>query len=84
MTERLVLMEHTLLWVVDAQLLQKQAVVQEAAPHLGQELQHDSSLRSQENHGVVAMRAGGVIHGYTSQTIPARQTEYSLNFIHEH
>lgn len=81
MTERLVLMEYTLLWVVDAQLLQKQAVVQEAAPHLGQELQHDSSLRSQENHGVVAMRAGGVIHGYTCQTVSRQNTGYNAVLI---
>lgn len=62
-------MEYTLLWVVDVQLLQEQAVVQEAAPHFGQELQDDSSLGSQENHGVVAMRAGGVIHGDTRETV---------------
>lgn len=68
-------MEYTLLRVVDIQLFQKQAVVEEAAPHLGQELKHDPSLRSQENHGVVAMRAGGIIHGYTCQTVPDGETK---------
>lgn len=75
MTEQLFLMEYTLLWVVDVQLLQKQAVVQEAAPHFGQELQNDSTLGTEENHGVVAMGAGGVIHGYPSETVSDGQTE---------
>lgn len=59
-------MEYILLWVVDAQLLQEEAVIQKTAAYFSEELKDDASLRAQENDSVVAIGPGGVVHGNAS------------------
>lgn len=65
-------MEYILLWVIDAQLLQEEAVVQKAAAYFSQELKDDAPLRAQENNGIVTIRPGGVIHCNASEPISGR------------
>lgn len=65
-------MEYILLWVVDAQLLQEEAVVQKAVANFSQELKDDASFRAQENNGVVAIGPGSIIHCNASETISGR------------
>lgn len=62
-------MRCILLWVVDAQLLQEEAVIQKATAYFGQELKNDASLRAQENNGVVAIGPSGIVHCNASETI---------------
>ena len=64
-------MEYTLLRVVDAQLLQEEAVVEEAAAHFRQKLEDDAPVRAQEHDSVVAIRPSGVIHRYAREPISA-------------
>lgn len=61
---------HILVRVVDVELLQKQAIVEEAIVHLGQELEDDAFLRSQEDHCVVLMGTGLIVHYNARQAIP--------------
>lgn len=66
-------MEYILLRVVDAQLLQEEAVVQKAVAYFSQELKDDAPLRAQENNGVVAIGPGGIIHCNASEPIAGRE-----------
>lgn len=65
-------MEYILLWVVDVQLLQEEAVVQKATAYFSQELQDDAPFRAQENNGVVAIGPGSVINCNASKPISGR------------
>lgn len=68
--------------VVDVELLQKQAIVEEAIVHLGQELEDDAFLRSQVDNSVVPVGARFVVHNDSCQTIPGkRNTELKVLFI---
>lgn len=64
---------YILVRVVDVELLQKQAIVQEAIVHLGQELEDDAFLRSQEDHCVVLMGTRLIVHHDARQTIPGKR-----------
>lgn len=73
---------HILVRVVDIELLQKQAIVEEAIVHLGQELEDDAFLRSQVDYSVVPVGARFVVHNDACQTIPRkRNTELKVLFV---
>lgn len=61
---------YILVRVVDVELLQKQAIIEEAIVHVGQELEDDAFLRSQEDHCVVLMGTRLIVHHDACQTIP--------------
>lgn len=61
---------NILVWVVDVELLQKHTIIEETFVHLGQELEDDAFLRSQEDHCVVLMRTSLIVHRDACQTIP--------------
>lgn len=60
---------YVLVRVVDVELLQKQAVVEEAAVHLGQELEHDAFLGPQEDHRLVLVGTRLAVHHDARQAI---------------
>lgn len=64
---------YVLVRIVDIEFLQKQAVVKEAAVNLGKELEDDAFLRPQEDHCVVLMGAGLIVHRDPCQAIPGRR-----------
>lgn len=73
---------HILVRVVDIELLQKQAIIEEAIVHLGQELEDDAFLRSQVDYSVVPVGARFVVHNDACQTVPGeRNTELKLLFV---
>lgn len=59
-----------LVGVVDVKLLQEQAIVEETVAHLGQELEDDAFLRTQEDHCVVPGGAGLAVGHDARQAIP--------------
>lgn len=59
-----------LVGVVDVELLQEQAIVEETVVHLGQELEDDAFLRTQEDHGVVPRGTGLAVRHDARQAIP--------------
>lgn len=61
---------NILVRVVDVELLQKQAIVEEAVVHVGQELEDDAFLRSQEDHCLVFMGTSLIVHHDARQAIP--------------
>lgn len=61
---------HILVRVVDVELLQKQAIVEEAVVHLCQELEDDAFLRPQEDYSVILIGTGLIVHHDARQTIP--------------
>lgn len=61
---------YILVRVVDTELLQKQAIVEEAIVHLGQELEDDAFLRTKEDNCVVLMGTRLIVHDNARQTIP--------------
>lgn len=63
---------HLLVRVVDVELLQEHAVVEEAVVHVGQEFEDDPFLRSQEDHRVVLVGPGLIVHNDAGQAIPGR------------
>ena len=72
-------MGHTLVWVVDVELLQEEAVIEEAVGHLGQELQDDPSLRAQEHHRMIPIWTGRTVYSDPRQPIPVyRRTQRRL------
>lgn len=64
---------YILVRVVDVELLQKKAIIEETTVHVGQELDNDAFLRSQEDHCVVLMGTGLIVHHNVGQTIPGRR-----------
>lgn len=70
---------HILVRVVDIELLQEHAVVEEAIVHVGQELEDDALLGSQEDHCVVLVGPSLVVHSDARQAIPGRQTSPFTN-----
>lgn len=70
---------HTPVRVVDVELLQEHAVVEEAVVHVGQELEDDALLRPQEDHRVVLIGSGLVVHDDACQAIPGRRKSLFSN-----
>lgn len=68
---------NILVRVVDAELLQEEAVVEEATVHLGQELEDDAFLRPEEDNGVVPMGTCLVVHNNACETVPGREKHTS-------
>lgn len=64
---------RVLVRVVDVELLQEHAIVEEAIVHVGQELEDDAFLRSQEDHRVVLMRSSLIVHNDACQAVPGRK-----------
>lgn len=65
---------YVLVRVVDVELLQEQAVVQEAVVHLGEELEDDAFLRSQEDHCLVLMGTCLAVHHDACQAVPGTRS----------
>lgn len=70
---------HILVRVVDVELLQEHAVVEEAIVHVGQEFEDDALLRSQEDHCVVLIQSSLVVHNDACQAIPGRKNALFIN-----
>lgn len=63
---------YILVRVVDTELLKKQALVEEAVVHLGQEFEDDAFLRPQKYYCVVFIRPCLIVHHNARQTIPEK------------
>lgn len=63
---------YILVRVVDTEFLKKQALVEEAVVHLGQEFEDDAFLRPQKYYCVVFIRPCLIVHHNARQTIPEK------------